>query len=170
MSEMHGRKRLRGERERKREHKERNKRYSIGHELTTYALSPPAPAPVGLGLAPSPASLPRCPLVKPAAAKPLAAYPPAPRPLPLGPPRWGASPRDSRSVACLTSGMVSFSFCAQIVLGGSIWWTKLNLTSACFSSPAFIASSSPNSTYASLGRPGCCIGQLTRVIYIENKV
>jgi hypothetical protein len=48
-------------------------------------------------------------VVKPAAAKFLAAKPPRPLPLP-GPPLKPLSARDSRSVACVTRGTVSFSF------------------------------------------------------------
>jgi hypothetical protein len=71
-----------------------------------HAAPPPdsdAPALSPLGLRPC-----WCPLVKPAAAKPRAAKPPRPRPRPE--PRYPPSPRDSLSIACFTSGIVSFSF------------------------------------------------------------
>lgn len=49
--------------------------------------------------------------VRPAAANPRAANPPRPPRPPRPPPRWNGSPRDSRSVARVTCGTVSFSFC-----------------------------------------------------------
>lgn len=41
-------------------------------------------------------------------------------------------------------------------------------TSECFSSPAFIASSSPNSTYARRALPAKGCGRLTRVIWVNR--
>ena len=104
------------------------------------------------------------PLVKPAADSPLAANPPRPRPRP---PRKDS--RDSRSSACLTSGVTSFSFWIR---GAEEKIRRIQHleqpTSACFSNPAFMDSSSPNSTYASFARPANGGGRLTRVICVDN--
>ena len=85
-------------------HRRQNKKKK--EKIPTHHASPP------FGASPFPFGLPPCVppfVVRPAAAKFLAAKPPRPLPLPE-PPLKPPSPRDSRSVACVTSGTVSLSY------------------------------------------------------------